>query len=57
MTEQQRITLRRLATDLEPFIEALERTSRLGHSEVATPAQGAAAALRLFVASVVRSRK
>lgn len=60
MTEQERIKLRRLATDLEPFIEALARSSDYGSPRVAGAAWAAEVALRHLVAQIwleVRSRK
>lgn len=52
LTEQQRITLRRLATDLGPFIEALETSTRDGKGEVWLSAYRAAEACKAFIAEI-----
>ena len=52
MSEQQRITLRRLATDLKPFIEALERSTDDGEGNVWLSAARAAEACRAFTNEV-----
>ena len=49
MTPNERQTLKRLVTDLAPFVTALERQSRSTRPEVAASASEARTALQAFV--------
>lgn len=49
MTEQQRITLRRLATDLEPFIGSVARLQDAGDTKLAGIAHVSQMALQALV--------
>lgn len=60
MTEVEKQRLRRLATDLEPIVLALERTSVATDTKLARASSAAQAALELAIGEmwrVVRERK
>ncbi len=49
MTGQERIRLRRLVTDLEPFVEAIRRSTDKGNGEIWLSAHRASEALEAFM--------